>query len=218
MAMERRVPARDHGFTLPEVLVAIATIAVLMAALLTMLRAGQEGYFVGSGQVEAQQSLRLAVDRMVRELRNAGYCPVCSAACANRFPSITNQSATGFTIQNDWNGDYNCATGTGITMTGTVVDPDGRARGEQVTYAVSGDTLTRFEVGVDAAPVTLAAGIKSLTFSYLDGSGAATSVAASIRTVVLSATAAPAASPAADQAGNVQVAMTDSVRLRNLGP
>src|SRR5207237_521030 len=44
-------------------------------------------------------------------------------------------------------------------------------RGEQCIYAFSAGTLTRREIGIDAAPVVLASNLAALTFTYLDRNG-----------------------------------------------
>jgi prepilin-type N-terminal cleavage/methylation domain-containing protein len=197
----------ERGFTLAELLVGCAVIALLMPALVIMLQSGQQTYLVGSNRVEAQQTVRVAIERMVQEIRSAGYCPTCAGAPP--FPAITGQNAAGFTLQNDWNGS-----GT-ITTAGTVTDASGNPRGEQVLYALVGNDLTRREIGVDAAPLILASGVSSLTFTYRDSAGAVTATPANIRTIVIAATTRPQFQPAASNQGRVQVTMTDSARLRN---
>src|SRR5712691_5808940 len=192
----------EHGFTLAELLVACAIIALLMPALLIMLQSGQQTYLVGSNRVEAQQTVRVAIERMVQEIRNAGYCPTCAGAPP--FTAIAAQSATGFTLQNDWDGSG------AITTAGTVTDASGNARGEQVVYALVGSDLTRREIPLDAAPLTLASGISSLTLTYLDNAGAVTGTAANIRTIAIALTTQPQFQPAAMQQGRVLVTMTDS--------
>ena len=73
------------------------------------------------------------------------------APCWSFYPVVA-QTATALTLQYDWNGDGV------ITTVGKVNDPincpTGMAacRGEQVTYSLSGTTLMRQEVGVDAEP------------------------------------------------------------------
>ena len=197
----------EGGFTLAELLVACAVIAFVMAGLLVMLQTGQESYLVGSNRVEATQSVRVAIDRMAQEIRTAGFCPTCTGTPP--FTAIAAQTATGFTIQNDWDGDG------AINTTGTVTDADGNVHGEQIVYAFSSGALTRQEVGVDASAVTLATGINSLTFTYQDSTGATTATAANIRTIVVTLTTQPQNQPAATQQGRVLVTMTDSVRVRN---
>jgi prepilin-type N-terminal cleavage/methylation domain-containing protein len=196
----------ERGFTLAELLVACAVIALVMAGLLVSLQAGQEVYLRGSNEVEATQSVRVAIERMAQELRVAGFCPTCTAAPP--FTAITAQSATGFTIQNDWDGDGV------ITAAGTVTDGFGNVRGEQIVYAFAGGALTRQETG-DVSPLTLATGINSLTFTYQDSAGVVTAVPDNIRTVVVTATTQPQFQPAATLQGRVLVTMTDSLRMRN---
>jgi prepilin-type N-terminal cleavage/methylation domain-containing protein len=196
----------ERGFTLAELLVACAVVALVMAGLLVSLQSGQEAYLRGANEVEATQSVRVALERMAQELRGAGFCPTCTGATP--FTAITAQSATGFTIQNDWDGDGV------ITTAGTVTDAFGNARGEQVVYAFAGGTLTRQETG-DAIPLTLATGINSLTFTYQDNAGVVTATPANICTVVVTATTQPQFQPAATLQGRVLVTMTDSLRMRN---
>src|SRR4029450_5762390 len=86
----------ERGFTLAERLGGGAVIALVMAGLLVSLQAGQEAYLRGSNEVEATQSVRVAIERMAQELRGAGFCPTWPGAPP--FTEITAQSATGFTI------------------------------------------------------------------------------------------------------------------------
>jgi prepilin-type N-terminal cleavage/methylation domain-containing protein len=197
----------ERGFTLAELLVACAVIAFVMAGLLIMLQTGLESYLIGSNRVEATQSVRLAIERMTREIRSTGFCPTCIGT--QPFTAITAQTATGFTIQNDWDGNG------AINTVGIVTDANGTARGEQIIYAFAGGVLTRQEIGIDLSPQTLAAGINTLTFTYQDSAGATTAIAANIRAVVVTLTTQPQNQPAATQQGRVFVTMTDSVRLRN---
>ena len=46
-----------------------------MAGLLGLLTASRNAYSRGSGTIEAQQNARLALDRMGKEIREAGYHP-----------------------------------------------------------------------------------------------------------------------------------------------
>jgi prepilin-type N-terminal cleavage/methylation domain-containing protein len=206
----------QRGYTLVELLITTAIVGIVMAGLYVTLSSGQESYLVGTNQAEAQQNLRLALDRMVTDLRVAGYCPTCSNSCTTPFAAITTQSANGFTIQYDWNADYNCAAGTGIDATNSVnYLGTGTQRGETIIYAVTGNNLTRREIGIDAAPVVLAGGIVSASFTYLDVNDVVTTTGANIRRIGITLTAQPQNQPAATLQGRTLVSVQDSVRLRN---
>jgi hypothetical protein len=81
-------------------------------------------------------------------------------------------------------------------------------RGEQVVYSFAAGQLRRQEIGIDNAAVVVAAGIISLTYTYLDQDNAVTAVAANIRTVTITMTT-------QQSAGQPQVTMVHRVRLRN---
>jgi prepilin-type N-terminal cleavage/methylation domain-containing protein len=222
--MNLRIVRNQQGFTLTELLVACAMIGVVMAGLFSILQTGQQSYLTGMNQVEAQQGLRLALMRVTNEIREAGYCPTCAnlAAPLTAFPAILSPTATGFILQNDWNGTWDGAAGiassgtvTQTVMSGTTSATSAVLRGEQITYSVVGGNLRRQETGIDGAPVVVVSNLASITFTYLDADGAPTATAADIRTIVINAVGQPLVQPTASAAGRVQVAMTDSVRLRN---
>lgn len=226
----RRTVWNQRGFTLTELLVASAMIAMVMGGLFTVLASGQQTFLTGANQVEAQQTLRLTVSRMVQEIRDAGYCPTCGAAVpVPAFAAITNASATGFTLQNDWNANWDGLAGIAAgTVPFVVVGADGTAaaavqRGEQIVYVYNAATriITRQERGIDAAPVTIAAGVSALTLTYLTATGTTVALPMTavteltIRQVIVSFVGQPANQPTTFQTGRVQVTMTDTVRLRN---
>lgn len=62
----------QQGFSLAELLVAMAVIGLVMAGVFVIQRGGQQAYLLGSGRVETQQNARVALDLMTRELRSAG--------------------------------------------------------------------------------------------------------------------------------------------------
>src|SRR3989475_6991910 len=103
----------DAGFTLTELLIACALIGVVMSGLYALLASGQQMYPTGTNQMDAQQTLRLTVQRITAETRDAGYCPTCGTGspAITPFSAITSASATGFTIQNDWDASWNGAAG-----------------------------------------------------------------------------------------------------------
>lgn len=201
----------ERGFTLAEMLVVCAIVGLVMASLLGLVMSGQQAYWFGTTQVDAQQTARVAIERMVKEIREAGYYPrnpdtnptTCAAPPCYNFDAVgAGPTASSLTLQYDWNGDGTSA------ASGTVTDPLLGTRGERVTYSVSSGTLTRQEIGVDGTPVPLATGISGLSFSYFAEDGTTTTTAANIRTVGVTVTVQTANRGA-------YVTMVDRIRLRN---
>jgi prepilin-type N-terminal cleavage/methylation domain-containing protein len=220
----------ERGFTLAEMLVVCAIVGLVMASLLGLVMSGQQAFWFGTTQVDAQQTIRVAMERMVKDIREAGYEPLTPetdpTACPNatnyplytagvpcyRFYPIASQSATALTLQYNWNGSTCTNPCTPIQNTVLVTDPmicpTTACRGEQVTYALSGGNLTRQESVVDGSPAILASGITALSFTYRDENSNVTSSQELMRTVDISVSAQTANKGA-------YVTMTDRVRLRN---
>lgn len=222
--------SNERGFTLAEMLVVCAIVGLVMASLLGLVMSGQQAYWFGTTQVDAQQTVRVAMERLVRDIREAGYEPVAPetapSACPNaanyplytggvscyRFYPIASQSATALTLQYNWNGSTCVNPCSPVETTTLVTDPllcpTTTCRGERVTYALSGGNLTRQEVMVDASPVPIASGITALSFTYRDKDNNVTSSQELMRIVEISMSAQTANKGA-------YVTMTDRVRLRN---
>ena len=221
----------ERGFTLAEMLVVCAIVGLVMASLLGLVMSGQQAYWFGTTQVDAQQTLRVAMERMVKDIREAGYEPLSPetdpASCPDatnyplypsgvpcyKFVPITSQSATSITLQYNWNGSTTSTHVDSAAVTDPMSCPTAGCRGEQVTYALSGTNLTRQESGVNlgsgtGVAVTIASGITSLTFTYRDDTSNVTASQELMRIVDVSMTAQTANQGA-------QVTMTDRIRLRN---
>ena len=93
--------ADQRGFTLAELLVAIAVLGLIMTGVLTFMMTGNQAYLTGSNQIEAQQAARVALDQMVREIRGAGYnptgqpCPAIPSCPIVGAPGIGNPTDAG---------------------------------------------------------------------------------------------------------------------------
>jgi len=222
----------ERGYTLAEMMVVCAIVGLVMAGLLGLVMSGQQAYWFGTTQVDAQQTVRVALERMVKDIREAGYEPQTPqtnpASCPNgtsfpnspsgvpcfHFVPITSQTATAMTLQYNWDGSTcgglpcNPISATAINDPMRCPSPAAACRGEQVIYSFSGGTLTRREIGVDASPLVLASGITALTFTYRDESNVVTAVLDRIRIVEISISAQTATNGA-------YVTMVDRVRLRN---
>jgi prepilin-type N-terminal cleavage/methylation domain-containing protein len=180
----------QRGFTLAEMLVVCAIVGLVMASLLGLVMQGQQAYWFGTTQVDGQQTVRVALERMAKEIREAGYEPLPGetdpAACPNatnyplytagvpcyKFVPITSPSATALTLQYNFDGSTCAVPCSPVNTVALVTDPmscpTAACRGEQITYSLSGGNLTRQEVVLDAAPVIIASGITALTFTYRD--------------------------------------------------
>ena len=150
----------QEGHSLVEVLIAIAVMTLLMAATLSLLQSGLVAAGWGSGRVEAQQAVRTALERMARELREAGYDP----ASAGLEAVIVAEPAR-VVFQRDLNGNG-------------VIDPTH----ERVTYVLrAGESTLRRDAGGGAQPI--AEGVRRFTLSYFDAHGLPASDPAHIASV-----------------------------------
>ena len=213
MSLRATAVRNERGFTLTEMLVVCALIGTVMAGVLSLLMIGQQSATATANKVDAQSNARMGIGRLVEEIREAGYLPAgpscpgapgtpCPPYTYGNFSAISAQTATGLTIQNDWNADNNI-------QAAAVTDPvTGALRGEQIIYTFAAGQLRRQEIGIDAGAVVVAAGITGLAYTYLDQNNAVTAVAANIRTVTIALTT-------QQSAGQPQVTMVHRVRLRN---
>lgn len=180
----RQRPDGSTGFALAELLVVLALAGLVLLALTGLLQQGGQAYLDGTARLDAQQSARVALERLGRELRGAGIDPRGMG-----FLPLANPSPTGFTIQNDLNGD-------GVIS----------GNPERITYALRGRTLRR-NAGGGAQPII--DDVEALTFAYLDAEGRPTRVPGEIRSVLIAVTTGP------PKPGTGAVTMTTQVRFRN---
>jgi type IV pilus assembly protein PilW len=139
------------GYSLVEMLVATAIMGLLMSATLSVLQSGLAAWGWGAGRVEAQQSIRAALDRMAREVREAGYDPTGAG-----IEAVLVAEPTRIVFQRDLNGNG-------------LIDPTH----ERVTYLLRPkETTLRRDAGGGAQP--LAENVRRFALSYLDSSGVPT--------------------------------------------
>lgn len=224
-----RARVDQRGFTLAELLMAMAIVALIMAGLMTLLKKGNESYLAGANQVEAQAAVRAALGRMTQEIREAGYNPTGVACVLPIGPgcAMINTTPTSFTIQNDWDGSGAIDPLITVCMVYSwaacpnVGGPNNR--GEQITYSVVGTTLQRQESAVDAVPQPLVTNVVQANLGgvqpflqYLDANGNVAATQDAIRTVAVNfQVGVQGQTPGSWQTGAVQVAMSDRIRLRN---
>ena len=179
--------ANDAGrVTLAELLAALAVIGLVLAASLSVFAEGQRAYSHGAARVQSQQSARVALARMAREIRQAGHGVV------GVFSPIAVADPSRVVLQHDLDGD------------GVIA-----ARGETVTWLLSAGILRR-DAGGGAQPIVN--GVRALSFTYLDGDGRPAARPDTIRTVLITLSTEPE-HPRAH--GATQTTLTTEVRLRN---
>ena len=148
------------GHSLVEMLVAAAVMALVMAATLSLLQAGLAASGWGSARVEAQQAARVALERISRDLRDAGYDPTEAGLGA-----IVVAEPSRVVLVRDLNGNG-------------AIDPTH----ERVTWVLrAGETTLRRDAGGGAQPV--AAGVRRFALAYLDGGGMPTNDPARVASV-----------------------------------
>jgi type IV pilus assembly protein PilW len=192
---------RSAGFTLVELLVALAMAAFVLAAAGVAFRLGAQTLRGGADQADAQQSARWALERMVQEIRGAGYDPTATGTTYN-FDAVTGQSATSVSLQNDLNGNAL------IDAPGAC---DANAITERVAYRLVGTQLRRStDPPNNTCEAAIIGNVTALDFTYLDADGTATATAANVRTIVIAMTV------SSETGGSGRrVSVTDRVRLRN---
>jgi type IV pilus assembly protein PilW len=148
------------GYSLIDLLVALAVGGGLMASTLTLLHLGLRAWVWGAARVEAQQSARYAVERLAGELREAGYDPTVAG-----IAPVVLAEPVRVAFQRDFNGNG-------------VVDPTR----ERVTYLLRpGERILRRDAGGGAQPVIEE--VRELRLSYLDRTGGPTADPAAVTAV-----------------------------------
>ena len=158
-----------------------------MAGMLGVLEQGQRAYAMGAARVEAQQNARVALTRLVADVRGAG-------GGSPGFDAISMAEPQRLVLHQDANGD-------------------GRVAGsrETVVWQLSGTTLRR-AAGAGAQPVL--DGVEHFALTYFDAADAATTSPAAVRSVGITLTTrSQHARPPEARAATFVVATR--VRLRN---
>ena len=72
--------SNERGYTLAEMLVVCAIVGLVMASLLGLVLSGQQAFWFGTTQVDAQQTARVAIAMLDARDAPAGEMPVVLAA------------------------------------------------------------------------------------------------------------------------------------------
>ena len=151
--------ARARGFSVLEVLVATALFSVVMAGVYLLYTTMQGTLTRGEMKSDLHQNARVGLDRMVQELRMAGYDP------ENALQQVADQPFN----------EIRAAGGSCLSFV-TYRKHGASEKSVRVTYSVSDTTLQRREDDWDpvgklfsgSATQPLANAVNQLTFTYYD--------------------------------------------------
>ena len=174
--------------SLADLLTALALVGLVLGGALTLLREGQRAAALGSARAEAQQGARVALERLAREVRQAGR-----GLSGPETPALAVAEPSRIVIRVDRDGD-------------------GRSTGgpETVTWLVR-DGVLRRNAGGGAQPII--EGVRDLVLTYRDARGEPTTEPGAVRAVGITLVTEPIA--ASGSAPRVQAVLTTEVRLRN---
>ena len=141
----------DAGFTLIELMVAMALSGLVMIGIFSVYRAGVKNHITQNAMAEMQQDIRAGMHMMAREIRIAGYDPTRSASSA-----ITTAMVDEIVFDADLSEDG--------TLSATPAPP--ALTDVKIRYALTNDNLGRELWGGGLQPVAL--NIDALNFVYLD--------------------------------------------------
>lgn len=176
----------EGGAMLADLLVAVAVLGLLMGTNVMVLGQGQKAYATGAARVESQQTARIALTRIARDIRTAGSGPTTSA-----FAAISVAEPDRIVLHRDWNGD------------GVIAGPR-----ETVRWFLDGKILRR-DAGGGAQPIVNSG--RALAFAYFDAEGAPATTPADVRSVRITFT-----TEAIGATGTgATTTVTTQVRLRN---
>jgi type IV pilus assembly protein PilW len=185
----------QKGFTLPELLLAIAISGVIVGAVYSAFMAQKRSAQTTEEITAVQQNLRAAIYHMAREIRMAGYDPLKSFSAG--FHNIADTT----TLQLSWDGSR------------TEESPDGKLDPDENIYyqqRATDNTLRRGR-GSPTGTVkyyTIAENITGLSWAFLDATGGPPSSEEDVRSVEITLSA---------SLGGHRRVLTTLVLCRNMG-
>src|SRR3989442_2386153 len=97
--------------SLAELLVALAVLGLVLSGVFGILDQGQRLYAIGAARVESQQTARIALERLARDIRHAG-----EGKAGADFPAVSVAEPSRIVLHFDVNGD-GLITANGETVT-----------------------------------------------------------------------------------------------------
>jgi prepilin-type N-terminal cleavage/methylation domain-containing protein len=173
-----RFSPNERGFTLVELMVALAIAAFFIAGTMTIVDLSTKSYRAQERVSDAQQGLRAGMDTMVHRIRMAGYDPLAESSGAIAVNGIQTAMTTKIQVMADYNAD------------GAINAADF----EEITYQYNSATQQVTQLLYESAgiagntPQVLVENVSGLTFTYLDDEGNSTATLSKIVTVVVQMT------------------------------
>jgi type IV pilus assembly protein PilW len=162
----------EQGFTLVEVLIAMAIGGLLLGAVISTFMMQSKSYDVQEQMTEVVQTTRAAMDMISREVRMAGYDPTGAG-----FDGIPYHVAQ-LQLLADLRGANSTDPPDGDTN-----DPN-----ENIIYAYDAENL-QIDRNTGGGNQPFAENIEAFTFAYLDGDGCPTTASDDIRQIRVTITA-----------------------------
>jgi type IV pilus assembly protein PilW len=196
----------QRGFSLNELLVALVIMSVVSTAIYGVFSISSRSYTTQGVAADVQQSVRSAMELMLRDIRAAGLDPTASGNFGIELAEASKLRFTSDSIDaglNDFNGTLN------------------DTNSERITYALQGTQLNQilYETTVSETSASLIRDVRNLKFTYFDadgnnlGSPVPALQLSDIRTISVSITV---EEPAGRDAP-LRRTLTNRVKCRNMG-
>jgi type IV pilus assembly protein PilW len=154
-----KIKIDESGFTLLELLIAMTIGLIVLGSIFSSFTTQKKSYELQEQITVMEQNLRVPIDFITRDLRNAGYNPTEDLTIGTSVGIVPgggiNITANSIRILSDLNGDGD----TGDT-------------GEDVDYSLDGTDYTdgiTFDIDRNGQP--LVQNVTALTFKYYDSTG-----------------------------------------------
>jgi type II secretion system protein J len=154
----KNLATEKRGFSLVELLVALAIMSVVSLAIYSVFSVSSRTYTTQGVAADVQQSVRAAMEVMLQDIRAAGLDPTASSDFGIELAEAGKLRFTSDSIDAGI-GDFN----------GVLDDTNS----ERVTYVLQGTELNQilYETTASESSQPLISDVQNLTFSYFDAAG-----------------------------------------------